>query len=232
MNRTAVPAGIDEFERALAETVVAAAAAMPDSPLVSVALCTEQSIRSAACSHSRAEDLDRLQSASRQGPSFDAIETGRPVTAADLDADSRWRLFTAGSPGVRSLHAEPVVSDGQVLGTLNLYSGSAGGFSAQTHLAARLSAGHIGVLFGVALDAARLREVAAQLKEALNTRAIIDQALGIVMARRRCGSQQAFELLRQVSQDRNVKVHQVAAMIVETVSGHPPQRPSFEDPPL
>ncbi|NUR87479.1 MAG: ANTAR domain-containing protein, partial [Nonomuraea sp.] len=117
------------------------------------------------------------------------------------------------------------------LGTLNLYSGGAGGFAAQTHLAARVSAAHVGVLFGVALDAARTREVAAQLKEALNTRGVIDQALGIIMAQRRCGSQQAFEILRHVSQDRNVKLHQVAAVIVEKVSGHPPGRPRFEDPP-
>ncbi|GAA3138296.1 hypothetical protein GCM10020001_071020 [Nonomuraea salmonea] len=87
------------------------------------------------------------------------------------------------------------------------------------------------MLFRAALDVARMREVAGQLKEALTTRGVIDQALGIVMAQRRCTARQAFELLRQISQDRNVKVHQIAASIVEKVSGEPPLRSRFEEPP-
>lgn len=98
-------------------------------------------------------------------------------------------------------------------------------------MALRVTAAHVPVLFRTALDVARMREVAAQLKEALNTRAIIDQALGIVMAQRRCTAREAFEILRQVSQDRNVKLHQLAASIVEKVSGRPPQRSRFEEPP-
>jgi AmiR/NasT family two-component response regulator len=94
-----------------------------------------------------------------------------------------------------------------------------------------VTAGFVGVLFRTALDAARQREIAAQLKEALTTRAVIDQALGILMAQRRCTSYEAFELLRQVSQHRNVKLHQVAAAVVEQVTGEPPQHSRFEDPP-
>ncbi|MGW2158658.1 GAF and ANTAR domain-containing protein [Nonomuraea sp. NPDC001699] len=232
MNRTAVPAGIDEFERALARSVVVAARAMPDSPLVSVTLCTERGIRSAACAHARARVLDGLQSSAGRGPSFDAIETGCPVTAAGLAADeTRWGAFCPVPHGVRSLHAEPLISQGRLLGTLNLYSAGVDGFAARTHAAAEVGAALVGVLFDVAIDAARTREVAAQLKDALGTRPVIDQALGIVMAQRRCTAHQAFEILRNVSQDRNLKVHHVAATIVRSVSGGPPQRPRFDDPP-
>lgn len=232
MNRTAVPAGIDEFERALTRSVVVAARAMPDSPLVSVTLCTERGIRSAAWAHARARVLDGMQSAAGRGPSFDAIEAGRPVTAAGLAAgDARWGSFCPQPHGILSLHAEPLTTQGRLLGTLNLYSAGTAGFAARTHVAAQVSAASIGVLFDVAIGAARTREVAAQLKEALGTRPVIDQAIGIVMAQRRCTAHQAFEILRNVSQDRNLKVHHVAATIVRSVSGGPPQRPRFEDPP-
>jgi GAF domain-containing protein len=217
---------IEEFDRALAESVTIASRAMPDSPLVSVVLRAGHGIRSAASSHARAALLDDLQAAAGHGPCFEAIDTGLPVTAGDLAALARWW-----PPDILSLHAEPLASEGRVLGSLNLYSGSARGFTEQTQVAARVTAEHIGVLFRVALDAARMREVAAQLKEALSTRAVIDQALGIVMAQRRCTAHQAFEILRHVSQDKNVKLHQVAATIVETVSGRPPERSRFEDPP-
>ncbi|MEW9547849.1 GAF and ANTAR domain-containing protein [Nonomuraea sp. NPDC050783] len=230
MNRPSVPTDIEEFERALADSVSIATRAMPDSPMVSIALCDEKGLRTVACSHARAELLDELQSITGEGPCVDAIAGGEPVTSGDLAADPRWQRFAAES-GLLSLHCEPLTSEGMLLGVLTLYSGEAGGFAEATHVAARVTAEHAGVLFRAALDAARMKEVAAQLKDALNTRAVIDQALGIVMAQRRCTSHQAFEMLRHVSQDKNIKLHQVAAGIVRKVTGEPPQRPRFEDPP-
>jgi GAF domain-containing protein len=230
LNRPGAPTDIVEFERALGECVAIASRAMPDSPMVSIALCAERGLRTVATSHARAELLDELQSAIGQGPCIDALDSGKPVTATDLGADSRWRRFAAES-GLNSLHSEPLKADGRLLGVLTLYSGRFGAFREETRVAARVTADHIGVLFRTSLEAARTREVATQLKEALTTRAIIDQALGIVMAQRRCTSHQAFEVLRHVSQDKNVKVHQVAATIVEKVTGEPPQRSRFEDPP-
>ncbi|MGK5551303.1 response regulator [Actinomadura kijaniata] len=79
----------------------------------------------------------------------------------------------------------------------------------------------------VHLEAARLREALAAARErrighlesALDTRATIGQAVGIVMARRRCGPDEAFAELTRVSQHRNVKLRDLAGEIVRTVSG-------------
>ena len=54
-----------------------------------------------------------------------------------------------------------------------------------------------------------------QLRAALTSRATIDQAKGIVMAQRGCGPDEAFGELVRTSQDRNVKVRELAATIVE-----------------
>ena len=231
LNRSHVPTDIEDFDRALTECVAIVSRVMPDSPMVSIALCSQAGLRTAACSHAKAELFDDLQSAAGQGPVLDVIDSGLAVTATDLAADSRWRRFNADSPEVLSLYSEPLESEGSQFGALTIYSGDAGEFSAQTMVAVRVTADHIGLLFRTALDAARMREIAAQLKEALATRAIIDQALGIVMAQRRCTAHQAFDVLRQVSQAKNVKLYQVAATIVETVSGAPPQGPRWEEPP-
>ncbi|WP_206068633.1 ANTAR domain-containing protein [Nonomuraea composti] len=231
MNRPSLPTDIEEFERALTDCVTIAAQAMPDRAMLSIALCGDDDFRTVACSHARAELLDGLQQATGQGPVLDALDTGKAVTVLDLATDSRWPHFVSGAPEVRGVHCEPLEFESVLLGVLTVYTGDAEGLPEQAWVALRVTAAHVPVLFRTSLDVARLREVEAQLKEALNTRAIIDQALGIVMVQRRCTAREAFDILRRVSQDRNVKLHQLAASIVEKVTGRPPQRSRFEEPP-
>jgi AmiR/NasT family two-component response regulator len=58
----------------------------------------------------------------------------------------------------------------------------------------------------------------ARLQAKLDTMPVIEQAKGIVMAEQRCAPDEAFDLLRQISQQFNVKVHVLAAQIVEHVA--------------
>jgi AmiR/NasT family two-component response regulator len=58
---------------------------------------------------------------------------------------------------------------------------------------------------------------AAQLRVAMESRAVIDQAKGILMVRDRCSPEEAFEVLRRISQNRNVKLRDIAQSIVEAV---------------
>ena len=69
-----------------------------------------------------------------------------------------------------------------------------------------------------------------QLRSSIMSRAVIDQALGVIMATEHCPQDKAFALLRSVSQNNNVKLRDLAASIVSNVSGEPPQPASpFED---
>ena len=64
-----------------------------------------------------------------------------------------------------------------------------------------------------------LRESAfARMHARLESLPVIEQAKGILMAQRRCGPDEAFELLRRASQRANVKVHVLAAQIVGQVA--------------
>ena len=64
--------------------------------------------------------------------------------------------------------------------------------------------------------------------ETVSGRAVIDQPLGIVMGQRRCSADEAFGVLREVSQAGNLKLREVAARLIMVTSGGPP-RP---EPPL
>jgi AmiR/NasT family two-component response regulator len=69
-----------------------------------------------------------------------------------------------------------------------------------------------------------------QLRDALASRSVIDQALGILMDQQRCDADQAFELLRNASQHRNRILRDAAADIVRAVSGREPHPGPFPEP--
>ncbi|GGJ73671.1 ANTAR domain-containing protein [Streptomyces brasiliensis] len=72
----------------------------------------------------------------------------------------------------------------------------------------------------IAAELARLREENAQLRHALASRSLVDQARGMIMAIGRCTSVDAWEVLMAVSQHSNVKLHTVAQQLVATTGGH------------
>ena len=59
-------------------------------------------------------------------------------------------------------------------------------------------------------------------RSSIVSRAVIDQALGVIMASERCPQDRAFAILRSVSQNKNIKLRDLAATIVASVSGEPP----------
>ena len=60
----------------------------------------------------------------------------------------------------------------------------------------------------------RLKELASQLEEALESRIVIEQAKGILAARLDCSVDQAFEILRRSARSHRIRVHDLAAEVV------------------
>jgi AmiR/NasT family two-component response regulator len=60
----------------------------------------------------------------------------------------------------------------------------------------------------------RTYSLTEHLREALESRDVIGQAKGILMARRGCTPEIAFEALRKVSQHRNIKLRDIAEQVV------------------
>ena len=78
------------------------------------------------------------------------------------------------------------------------------------------------------LRLATYTELNEQLRSSLASRAVIYQALGVIMAQERCTQAKAFEILRTASQHGNRKLRDVASAVVTSVSGEPPQAHPFE----
>jgi hypothetical protein len=106
----------------------------------------------------------------------------------------------------------------------------AGSFGqAATHRAERFAQNASGAL-SIAVRLADHIALTDQLRASLASRAVIDQAIGVLMGQRRITAAEAFAILRTTSQNRNVKLRAFAAQIVEGAGAQPPQPPPFDPP--
>ncbi len=162
-------------------------------------------------------EVDALQHREREGPCLDAVFQEAPVYCSDLASDPRWPLFgpAAAAKGMRSLLALPLLGD-DTPGALNLYARYPEAFGVVDRARGLLLAAVAGLAFSTARsheDEAR-REM--NLHVALATREVIGQAQGILMERERITADQAFDVLRRASQHLNVKLREVAQILIET----------------
>ncbi|MEV4163154.1 GAF and ANTAR domain-containing protein [Nonomuraea dietziae] len=152
-----------------------------------------------------------------EGPSVEARNTRQRVVIGDVLRDRRWARYSglATRWGVRSVLVLPI-EVAPVLLVVGLYGVRPGAFTAQAAapLAEMLSE-QVGVAMANMWDFDEVRTDAAQMQEALAGRAIIDQAKGIIMKSSGCSSEAAFEELRRVSQHHQVKVADLARLLVE-----------------
>ncbi len=172
-----------------------------------------------ACTEPRAHAVDEMQYTADTGPCLEAMRTGAIVTVTDCRTDARWYNFgrQAVALDVLTVFSLPLTVGGRTLGVLNLYGREAREYSASDRqIGAAFAAQAALVLMAAArhCDQVQLRE---HLQAALTSRAVIDQAIGVTMAGRRCSPSQAFDHLRHVSQHRNVKLRLIAAETVAAV---------------
>ena len=164
-------------------------------------------------------EIDAVQYALGDGPCLDAARHRRENRVDDLVSDRRWPAFAreCQEEGMRSLFAVPLVSGEECVGALNLYGWQPGTFDDFDASLVRLAASRCAdaVVAVSALDGAR--RLAGQLEQAMASRAVIEQAKGIIMAMRGVPENDAFEVLRKSSQDRNVKVRVLAQQIITGV---------------
>ncbi len=160
-------------------------------------------------------DSDRLQERLRQGPCFDVARRAgheRIMRVHDFTRHAdRWPDYVprARELGLGSMMGFLLYTDEEELGALDLYSRKPGAFTKASEAAGWLLASHAAVAFSSA-------RAEAQMREALTTRHVIGEAMGILMGRHGLEEEQAFDVLRKYSQETNTKLREVARRVCET----------------
>ena len=198
---------------------------IPGASEVSVTCVERGEPKTVAFTGRLAVDLDERQYARGHGPCLASVEGGEPIVINDMHSEHRWREWSneAVERGAGSSLSIPVPVQREVMAALNIYSTDPNAFDADSiELATTFSA-----YAGVALANMHLYQaqgqMAEQLQNAMQSRAVIEQAKGILMGERQCRAEQAFDILIALSQDTNRKLRDVAQALVDQAN-----RPSHE----
>lgn len=206
----------ESVETTLQRVADLAARVIEDCDAAGVTLLADRGYLTAAHTADRTLLVDQGQYERNEGPCLQAIAERRVLRFDVEEAAERWPEFVrdARANGVRSFLAAPLMVHGVAIGALNLYSAKPSGFSALDDVLIALFTGQASVAVAnakVYSDAVRLTD---QLREAIASRAVIDQAKGVLMARHGFDADRAFNQLRDESQRRNVKLRSIAQEIV------------------
>jgi GAF domain-containing protein len=177
-------------------------------------------------------ELDAEQNRLDEGPCLAAMRDRQTVQIDSMHTETRWQGFcrAALAAGIESVLAVPLGDESVEApsGAINFFARTPHVFTETDRSAANRFSAQAGVAAANAAAFADLQAdralLARRLEDALHSRAVIDQAVGILMERERLGPEEAFQMLRSASQKLNVKLRMIAAEIVESAAGpRPPE---------
>jgi GAF domain-containing protein len=208
------------LEEVLRRLVDIARDALRGADEVSTTLVRGDKAWTAAHTGQLALDADEMQYEHGFGPCMDAGRSGTVLLIDDMRTETRWPDYTVKvvPRGVLSSLSVPLPIQTDVIGALNCYAREPSAFSAEEIEVAEELAGHVAVAVANAVAYTEAATLVEQMRRAMASRSVIDQALGVVMAQNRCDAKAAFAVLTRASQNRNVKLRDVAGGIVAKVS--------------
>ena len=195
----------------------------PAMAFCSITLIQRKKPVTVASSQEKASRLDETQYRTGDGPCLTAIRKQVVVHVPDLTSDDRWPAYTAAAleAGVGSSLSVPLILEGEAEAGLNLYSTRSHGFTGEDISMVETYSYHASKALRLAVRISQLAEAKAHLTAAMESRTTIDLATGAIMAQNRCSQETAMKILKIASSTRNVKLRDIAASVVASLSQDP-----------
>lgn len=173
-------------------------------------------LRNVAMSDDRMAHLEELQIQHREGPCVTAFEDKELVGAEDLTQEQRWPLFSAAAleRGVRAVLASPLPYNQDAVGVVAVLSEDRHPWSPEGELALLAFTDLAALLIASMMQGQQQSELAAQLQGALDSRAVIEQAKGVLIGQQGLSPRQAYEKLRDTARAGRRKLVEVCAEVV------------------
>jgi len=197
--------------------------AIPGADLAGITMVVEGRQRTAVFTDELAPEIDQTQYDTGEGPCVDAFRTGEIREIVSTLETGPWPDFrrAAASHGIHSTLSLPLTVNKTGIGAMNLYSRHERAFRDTDYSVGMLFASQAAIVLANAQAYWDSRALSIRLGEAMEFRAVIEQAKGMLMAAQRCSEDDAFELLIAASQRENVKLRDIATRIVADAIARP-----------
>jgi len=189
--------------------------AVPRSTKAGLTLDVGGRASTAAYTDEDVPEIDADQYATGVGPCLDAALQGEMFVVPSTRDDERWRPFSEAcvAHGILSTLSASVIARSAKRAALNFYASEVDAFGDRDRELADAFARQAAVAIENAEAYYSARQLADQLQVALDGRSVIERAKGLLMAPGR-SSEDAFDLLRRVSQRENRELREIAADVV------------------
>ncbi len=177
----------------------------------------EDRLRNVAVSDTRFEHLERVQLEHDEGPCISSFRDRELVCVEDLRTDERWPAFasTALSSGICAVLASPIPYNQQAIGVVGVVSEDRHPWSPEGELALLAFTDLAALLIASMVQAEEQGALATQLQGALDSRAAIEQAKGVLMHQHGISAREAFDRIRSQARTERRKVRDIAVQIVD-----------------
>jgi ANTAR domain/GAF domain len=212
----------EEFLNELARLSAHQVAGEGDDALCGITLLRDRKAATIGWSSESAREVDEIQYRLAQGPCLTAAQEEREVYVPDLFEEDRWGPDYANAVaahGLRSVLSVPFHLQGEAQAAMNLYSDVPRKFDGDVADRARDYTRQISQALRMAVRFSLHTDSATNLRATLESRTVIDMAVGIVMAQNRCSQEAAVRILTDASSNGNVKLRDIATSLVESVGG-------------
>ena len=208
--------GEKSLDETLGQIAALARDTIPEIDEVSVTLVDREKAKTAVFTGELAMHLDERQYQNGVGPCLDAALSGETVVI-DVADDSLYPDFahSARRAGVTHSVSIGLPVPNRVVGALNIYASTPHALSEETIAFAQAFASYAGVAVANAALYHHNAELADQMRTAMQSRSVIEQAKGILMARHGYDADEAFKSLSKMSQDSNRKLRDIAQSILD-----------------
>lgn len=193
---------------------------VPGAHEVSVTVLERAKPKTVAFTGPLALHLDERQYEQGHGPCLHSVEASQCTHIDSVTGETRWPRFIAQAKehGAGSILAVPIPLQRELSAGLNIYSTDERAFDSAAIILATTFADYAGVAISNMHLYETQSETAEQLQLAMQSRAVIEQAKGILMGQRRCSAEEAFGILADLSQKHNRKLRHLAQMLVDEVA--------------
>lgn len=181
----------------------------------------DQHLRAVAASDDRFAHLEELQIRHQEGPCIEAFDVKELVSAEDLASERRWPRFSEAAVArkVRAVLASPLPYNQDAVGVVAVLSEQRRPWSAEGELALLAFTDLAALLIASMMQGEQQSEMATQLQGALNTRQVIEQAKGVLIAQQGIPARAAYEQLRSRARTERRKLGVVCAEVVARAAG-------------